>query len=208
MPNSSAWLMAGNSRHALTEPTRGSGPFESHLNGHFLMKELKTPWVNWHSPLATVSTSVLSAQGLDDHPWVQHLEPGGAYTLQDDNAMPAMERWTRVRIAEMLAGSSKETPRRMLEQLLDTTVINLTSSDTSSSAAVSGSVSTVGLPPTFFVDSELLGILGLDWLAVQTDVAYHVGEVLRHGELRPDEIVVRASCSRSGMPMACWRRSR
>jgi hypothetical protein len=43
---SSAWVFAGNSRHALTAPTRDNGPFESHKSGHFLMKELKFPWVH------------------------------------------------------------------------------------------------------------------------------------------------------------------
>ena len=34
---SSAWVFAGNSRHALADPTQGKGPFESHLSGNFVM---------------------------------------------------------------------------------------------------------------------------------------------------------------------------
>src|SRR5918994_2657159 len=38
-----AWIFAGNSRHALAPPTEGKGPFESHLSGTFIMKELRAP---------------------------------------------------------------------------------------------------------------------------------------------------------------------
>ncbi len=95
---SSAWVFAGNSCHALTAPTRDNGPFESHKSGHFLMKELKFPWVHWDSPAAKVVPSILAEEGLRDHPWVANLAqtPGGAYTLERDVAMPAIRRWTKL----------------------------------------------------------------------------------------------------------------
>ncbi len=161
MPGSSAWVFAGNSRHALTAPTRGSGPFESHVNGHFLMKEFVSPWVHWHSPFATVAATVLADQGLDTHPWVRSLDPGGAYTLEDDAARPAVERWTRVRVRALGDGTAEETPARMLEQLLGTLTLALVSSFTSSAAALSGSVADVDLPASFFVDTGLVALLGL-----------------------------------------------
>ena len=158
----SAWVFAGNSRHALTAPTRDNGPFESHKSGHFLMKELHLPWVNWDSPLAKVALSIFTAQGLEDHPWVRRLAPGGAYTLEEDIAIPSIERWTRTRLDALLAGDAEETPRRILEQLLDTPTVNLISSQTSSEAAVAGAVPKVDLPDTFFVDSAALaGVFGL-----------------------------------------------
>jgi hypothetical protein len=39
----SGWVFAGNSRHALADPTQGKGPFESHRSGNILMKELRAP---------------------------------------------------------------------------------------------------------------------------------------------------------------------
>ena len=163
---SSAWVFAGNSRHALTAPTRDNGPFESHKSGHFLMKELKFPWVHWESTAAHIDAQVLDEEGLLSHPWVANLAPGGAYTLEDDVAKPAIQRWTKARLDALVSGNSDETPRRLLEQVLTTLTVNLASSKTSSVAAVSGAVSgavpEVDLPETFFVDSDALsGVLGL-----------------------------------------------
>lgn len=163
MPDSSAWVFAGNSKHALTEPTRGNGPFESHVNGHILMKELRFPWVNWHSPAALVTSSVLTSQGLQNHPWASRslLEAGGAYTLEDDIVLPAIARWTGARIDALRLGTAAETPRRLLEQVVDTLTVNLISSRTSSIAATSGSTPMVDLPETFFVDAPSMKLVGL-----------------------------------------------
>jgi hypothetical protein len=43
------WFWEGDSWHALTAPTRGKGPFDSHVNGAPVMKELKEPWLHWSS---------------------------------------------------------------------------------------------------------------------------------------------------------------
>lgn len=160
MPDSNAWMFAGNSRHALTEPTRGQGPFESHVNGNLLMKELKTPWVNWDSPFANIPRTSLKAQGLDSHPWMDRLEPGGGYALQDQTVQPSIVRWTAARIAAIKGGSSSETPVRMLEQLTSTMTVNLVSSFKSAAPEADGA-STIDLPSTFFVDADLLATVGL-----------------------------------------------
>lgn len=173
MPESNAWVFAGNSRHALSAPTAGNGPFESHVSGHLLMKELKTPWVNWHSPFARIPAVALADQGLQNHPWVSRLEPGGAYTLEDDGARPAIRRWNGARVAAIVAGTSTESPVRVLRQVTGTMTVNLVSSSTSSAAAVGGSASAVDLPGTFFADADLLGVVGLPEpprLAVAADV--------------------------------------
>lgn len=159
---SSAWVFAGNSRHALTPPTRDNGPFESHKSGHFLMKELRLPWIHWDSPTARAVLSIFAEQDMLDHPWVANLAPGGAYTLEEDVAIPSMQRWTAARLAALVAGASEEAPRRVVEQLVTSLTVNLASSNTSSAAGATGSVDRLDLPETFFVDSAALsGVLGL-----------------------------------------------
>ena len=55
------WMLAGNSRDALRDASRRKGVFESHRSGAPLMKELKTPWINWHSPAANIPETAFAA---------------------------------------------------------------------------------------------------------------------------------------------------
>jgi hypothetical protein len=160
---SSGWVFAGNSRHALEEVTEFNGPFSSHAGGNFLMKELRAPWMNWDSPDAPVSPDVF---GPDDprgaHEWFRRKEKLGAFTCETKVARPAIVRWTRKRFEPLRSGSAAvERPVRIMQQVLQTPAVNLVTSHTQS-RAVSGDVD---LPQTFFVDSETLtetAQLGLD----------------------------------------------
>lgn len=159
---SSAWVFAGNSRHALAPPTRGKGPFESHLSGTFVMKELRFPWVHWHSQAANILPSVLPADPpLTGHPWVTGRDPKGALTCEIAVAKPGIRRWARVRFERLLAeGGVVDHPAGVMEQVLTTPSVNLISSQRESRAAQDGA--DVDLPQTFFVDSEALTeVLGL-----------------------------------------------
>jgi hypothetical protein len=156
---SNGWIFAGNSRHALEPDTQFKGPFESHTSGNFLMKELKLPWINWHSFSAPVTAASLPPD-LRTHPWFRKKDPSGAATCEIEVAIPSMKRWTDRRFALMLDDGVVERPRRVLRQLLVSDTVNLHSSETEGTAvAAAGSV---GLPPTFFVDTDSLsGVLGL-----------------------------------------------
>src|SRR4051794_39241356 len=151
---SSAWVFAGNSRHALADPTQGKGPFESHTSGNFLMKELRFPWINWHSQAANILPAVLPTDPpLTNHPWVTGRDPRGALTCEVAVAKPGIVRWTRTRFEQLLAdGGVVDDPGRVLVQVVGTPTVNLITSQTEGRAAVSGGV--VDLPQTFFIDSE------------------------------------------------------
>jgi hypothetical protein len=160
--STSAWVFAGNSRHALSDPTQGKGPFESHKSGNFLMKELRFPWLHWHSQAANILPSVLPTDPpLTNHPWVTGRDPRGALTCEVAVAKPGILRWTRTRFQQLLAdGGVVEDPARFLVQVVGTPTVNLITSQTESRAAVRGGV--VDLPQTFFIDSEsLTEVLGL-----------------------------------------------
>jgi hypothetical protein len=155
-----AWVFAGNSRHALLTPTRGKGPFESHMSGALLMKELKLPWINWDSPSARIFATAFDAS--DDrrtHPWFTRKEPGGAYTFEFEVAKPAMARWAKARFAAFGDGDGTvDDTALILEQVIGTPTANLLSSLRESATAASNPV---GLPPTFFIDADRLGEVGL-----------------------------------------------
>jgi hypothetical protein len=150
----SAWVFAGNSRHALFDPTQGKGPFESHASGALLMKELKIPWLHWHSFETDIEPTVFAeGDGRRTHAWFNDKD--GAEVCEVDVAIPSIERWGRARFDRIIAeGGTVSDPRRVLKQVLGTPTVNLTSS-----RAESGDPDAKGgvaLPGSFFVSSDAL----------------------------------------------------
>lgn len=157
--DSGAWAFAGNSRHSLSEPTKGKGPFESHPSGHLIMKELKFPWVHWHSFKVNVFDGVFpEGDERRTHPWF--TEKSGADVCETAVVMPSVRRWTTARFDQAVQpdGTFLDPPR-VIEQVITSPTVNLASSSRESAAAVAGA--TVDLPPGFFVDVEALAELGL-----------------------------------------------
>jgi hypothetical protein len=96
------WMFAGNSRDALQPKRRGKGPFESHPSGALLMKELKIPWNNWHSPQANIPrTAFPKGDRRRRHDWFTERDPAGAYALEFEAARPAITRWAKKRFARL-----------------------------------------------------------------------------------------------------------
>lgn len=156
------WMLAGNSRDAVRDASRHKGVFESHRSGAPLMKELKTPWINWHSPAANIPDTAFAA---DDprrtHDWFVNKEPGGGLTFEFEAARPAMTRWAKARFAKLrTSGGTVTRPRHFMEQILDSPAVNLVTTHVESKALVPDDQ--LDLPATFFVDSEgLADVLGL-----------------------------------------------
>lgn len=157
-----SWVFAGNSRSALADPTQGKGPFESHKSGNLLMKELRAPWINWHSPDANIlPTAFAEDDPRRTHPWFTQMEPQGALVCETAVARPSISRWARARFDALVSGGAIENPTRIMQQILGTPTANLITSHTESERATSAATR-VDLPQTFFVDSEALTeILGL-----------------------------------------------
>ena len=185
-----AWVWAGNSRHAFDPQMRGRGPFESHPTGNLLMKELKVPWVNWLSPKAPMDERDFAAgDPRVTHEWFTRSD--GAYVLEDSVARPAIERWNRRRLEQVLAAGSLSDPLPLMEQLLGSPekthrTVNLVSSPDSSQSAVTAD--RVRLPPTFFVDVDgLSDVLGL----TRPKVAFSTSGAFYKQALDKFEVVVR-----------------
>jgi hypothetical protein len=154
------WFWAGNSFHALDPESRGNGPFDSHVNGAMVMKELKPPWNHWHSVDATVPPEVFAP---DDEMRVDPLftELSGGEVFQPRVVEAGIRRWTDRRFAKVVgANNAVEELRPILAQLFTTTTVNLVSSDRQSRTIQPEE--TIGLPASFFVDVDALsGKLGL-----------------------------------------------
>jgi hypothetical protein len=182
------WVFAGNASRALADPTQGKGPFESHKSGAFLMKELKLPWQNWHSPEAPIGASAFPKNDPRlKHPWFTKKEPGGAYTFELAVARPAIERWAKARFDALAAAGTIEHPGRIMEQILGTPTANLASSNVESRRAISSKVR-VDVPPSFFVDVDGLAIVGLTVPGFLFEVAPDVyAKTLKRFKVRIDD---------------------
>lgn len=154
------WVFAGNSADALRSPSAGVGPFESHPSGHLVMKELRFPWVHWHSSAATVRADAVSPE-LVNHAWFTARD--GAQDLEVGAVMPAIRRWTRARLQMAIgADGTVADPRQIMRSFVTTPTVNLISSRTQIGPVLNGAVETFDVPHAFFIDSECLHeILGL-----------------------------------------------
>jgi hypothetical protein len=155
-----AWIWAGSSWDALAPDSRGQGPFDSHVNGALNMKELKAPWVHWHSMAAGIRDEVLPpGDPLVSEPlW---LAREGAERLETEVVRPGIQRWNDARFAACRRDGRLTRLPELLRQVLETTTVNLVSSPVESHELALGR--RVRLPLGFFIDSDaLVDELGLD----------------------------------------------
>jgi hypothetical protein len=163
-----AWGWAGNSFHALSAPTRGQGPFDSHINGSLVMKELKLPWSHWQSIDNNIPRSLFGPDSeFNTDPLFRDLD--GAESLEGI-VRAGIDRWTGGRFARHLTGGTLTALPDYLRQLLWCTSINLVSSTESFHDP---SVARFDLPSTFFFDADALDFL--------------VGELDPTADVLPDE---------------------
>jgi hypothetical protein len=148
------WFWEGNSWHALTSPTRGNGPFDSHVNGAPVMKERKAPWLHWNSVTQEIPRENFPAQ----HPINCASETAlfnsrqNADLLQTQIVEPAVRRWTDARLRRVLAPTGISDPAALIRQALTATSVNI------ASAPERGQSTEVGIriPSTMFADTDTL----------------------------------------------------
>lgn len=148
------WSWAGSSWDALADGTRGLGPFDSHVNGGPVMKELKIPWLHWHSQSVRIGDEMLAP---DDPLRTDGFYRSPALKGAEDLELlvrSGIARWTNARFAERIENGAIARLPEFLRQLLTTTTVNLTCSPQQS--FVLGDDEPLRLPTTFFVNSELL----------------------------------------------------
>jgi len=119
------WSWAGDSSHARQPQFIGKGCFDCHHNGSVIMKELKRPWNNWQSQLATIDLSVLPEMVAKDPNLSQLI---GAEVLEQDiggGVSQYYNAWLDSHISEDLK-TVTEVPG-LLRHLTSTTSVNFES---------------------------------------------------------------------------------
>lgn len=148
------FFWAGMSHHALEDATRGKGPFDSHVNGSMVMKELRPPWIHWHAPQAGINEEALAP---DDHLRNEPLFKNRvtAERLEIEVVRPGIRRWneSRVRKAVEADGVWRHVHYFLRQAVTDTTV-NLATSETASSLLTDDSL--LRPPLSFFVNRDTL----------------------------------------------------
>lgn len=155
-----AWVWAGNSWDALEPDARGKGPFDSHVNGALNMKELKQPWVNWHSQSASIRDTALAP---DDPLRTEALWTGRspAEDFEVEVARSGIQRWTDARFARATRDGRLQQLPGFMRQVLETTTVNLVSSPVSKARLATAQQ--IPLPLTFFLNSDaLVNVIGLE----------------------------------------------
>jgi hypothetical protein len=154
------WIWAGSSWDALDGSSRGQGPFDSHVNGALNMKEMKRPWINWHSQSASITDESLApTDSLRNEPLWRNRSNGEDF--ENKVARPGIRRWNRSRVTRCLKDNRLTRLPEFLRQALTTSTVNLVSSSVASDLIAPGVP--VDLPLPFFLDSDaLVDTIGLD----------------------------------------------
>jgi hypothetical protein len=144
------WAWAGHSFHALEPGSRGQGPFDSHVNGGLVMKELKTPWPHWHSQARGIPRElVFDTPEASSHPLFARLE--GAEVLEQA-VRTGVRRWTKRRVRSQLRDGSLYELAWYVRQVLWTTSVNIVSSEVLTRRL--DMVDELALPRSFFFDED------------------------------------------------------
>jgi hypothetical protein len=148
-----SWVWAGSSWDALEPDSRSHGPFDSHVNGALNMKELKLPWINWHSQSATILDNALAPTDplRNESLW---KGKSAAQDFERDVARAGIRRWTDSRFKRSVSSDAIAGLPKFLRQVLETTTVNLVSSPDANSALATAA--SVRLPITFFISADAL----------------------------------------------------
>nr|WP_245508940.1 hypothetical protein [Bradyrhizobium nanningense] len=177
------WSWAGSSWEALEEPTRGHGPFDSHINGGPVMKELKAPWMHWHSQAAPIGDEMLAP---DDPLLADAFYHGTDLKGGEDLELlvrSGIARWTKSRFDRFVVGGRLTYAKGFFRQISTTTTVNIACSPQQSASLSDEDV--LRLPTTFFLNSDCL----VDELKLEVSLA----------RLKAPAAFYRASCKKHGV---------
>lgn len=181
------WMWAGNSQHSLEPKTRGLSPFCGHANGATLMKELKAPWVNWRSSVATFDDSILPSDSplITKYPFLSDRSEESVADTLELLVRSGMSRWNNPRITKSITGNSLNNIPYFMRQILSTTIINLTSSPSPSDPSHTDPIT---IPITFFLNAEAFSALGFtnNFTAVSVDKPRYLATLKKYGSALDD----------------------
>lgn len=160
------WMWAGDSSFARGAETLGRGCFDCHHNGTVLMKELSTPWNNWHSMLAPIDPGVVP-EAVAAEALFKHVATGD---LLEASVRGGWNTYHSARIRGLVQRQQDGTSLisgvpELLSHVVSQTTVNLISTqDPSDPARAADPTAPLSAPPLeFFLRSSVLGdVVGLE----------------------------------------------
>lgn len=200
-PQTKRWIFQGTSDDLDLPPAQRGRCLECHRSGAPIMKELKFPWNNWHSPVAFQAGYLLPGQ--ESWPVASELQRRnleGAEKLEEDFLLPSLRRFNQARIVrdrrlDREGRGLIVDARRILRPLFVPSEFNLATAGTGSgmhplAPNPPGAPSRPIQPPdTFFLNRDLIAgnrRLGIDGLEIDAATRFGEDDVF---EVSPDEYV-------------------
>ena len=148
------FFWAGMSQHALEDATRGCGPFDSHVNGALVMKELRSPWLHWHAPQAGINEEAFAPDDpLRNDPVFRARVT--AERLETEVVRPAIRRWNEARVRKAVGDDGVwRNVQHFLRQAVCDTTVNLVTSETASRILRDDEL--LQPPVSFFLNRDVL----------------------------------------------------
>ncbi|NJM79420.1 MAG: hypothetical protein HC854_07070 [Flavobacterium sp.] len=151
------------------------------------MKELKLPWVHWHSMTASINDDVLSPDDelRQDNLWINK---SGGQDFEIQIVKPAIVKWNKSRLDNLIdSDGSLNRCNEFFRQIVTTTTINIVTTKEESKSIVNDS--RVRIPETFFFNKDvLLDVIELEpsispihfkgehYLESLNDFNFHIGD--------------------------------
>jgi hypothetical protein len=150
------WWWLGNSWNAFKDETRYKGPFDGHVNGSLVMKELNRPWVHWNSQFFVISDCLDPEDPLRKEPIFEELSDANRleHIVKD-----AVSEWNTVRINEYTDPSTYkvENVKEFMRQVIDNTTYNIISVNKEFSSIAPQDE--LFLPASFFINIDMVNQL-------------------------------------------------
>jgi hypothetical protein len=157
-PQGGTWTWKGDTRSAFRPASAGKGCFQCHVHGTTIMKELRSPWNNWHSQAASIPPEAIPSLEIRNSPLFLNKS-------QAEELEPLVKGWISTAMTELVKDAVKgdriNDANLLLRPLFETDTVNLQSSQQRSR----GLSRTMDLPPDFFLNFQAFSnLFGLETL--------------------------------------------
>ncbi|RGB43871.1 hypothetical protein C1646_679808 [Rhizophagus diaphanus] len=180
--NKKEWWWLGNSWNALKYPTRGKGPFDGHVNGSLVMKELNKPWVHWNSQSFIISDCLDPEDPLRHEPLFENRLDAN---ILENIVKDAVSEWNNVRLDKCTDFSSLDVSDvdEFMRQIIDNTTYNIIAINKEFSSITPQDE--LFLPASFFINIDMINqlsdVIDFDISPIKVRADMYLNSIKKYG---------------------------